>query len=273
MLQDFCFHIHTPRCGHAENLTDREIAGMFLSKGFRSIAFTDHAPWNNLETFPGHKNWMLPEEKKGYLESIGKLSEEFSDRMEILSGFEMEYFPCWPDEMSLMRSESQIIVLGQHYCFNPDSGKYTRIHMPRFIPTDQDLEGYCFLIEEACRQGIADIVAHPDLFMLQIDIFGKKQEEISHRICEAALRAGIPIEINLTQIARNSFQKKIPVKYPCREFWEIASQYNARTLIGIDFHYTSQLEHYEETVAEARKMLGEGIWNRLDFCTREDVRV
>ena len=271
--QDFCFHIHTPRCGHAEDLTDREIVELFRSKGFKSIAFTDHAPWNYLEKMPGHKNWMEPEEKPGYLESIRSLQKEYEKTLEILQGFEMEYFPCWQDEMDQMRSESQIIVLGQHYCFNPDTGKYTRFHMPGFVPTDRELDGYCILLEDACRNGIVDIIAHPDIYMLHLDHFSTKQEETAHKICLVAQQYSMPIEINLTQIARSLIKKDSPVKYPCKEFWEIASGYELKTLLGIDFHRRFQLEQYDQTVEEAKRIIGKSVWNSLDFCTREDIKV
>lgn len=273
MFQDFCFHIHTQRCGHAENITDREIVELFLSHEFKSIAFTDHAPWNSLEKIPGHKNWMDADEKPGYLDSIKALRKEYAESLEILLGFELEYFPNWLDEINQMRSESQIIVLGQHYCLNPDTGKYTRFHIPGFVPTEKELDGYCQLIEMACRSGIVDIIAHPDLYMLQTDSFGIKQEETAHRICSIAQEFHLPVEINLTQIAKSLFFKGSSIKYPCREFWHIASQYKLKTLLGMDFHHRLQLEHYDDTVDEAKRIIGKENWNKLDFCTREEIHV
>ena len=44
-MQNFNYHTHTYRCGHAElGITDEEIVKEFINKGFKKIAFTDHCP-------------------------------------------------------------------------------------------------------------------------------------------------------------------------------------------------------------------------------------
>ena len=41
------FHVHTYRCGHAENITDEKYIIQSISKNYKDIWFSDHAP------FPG----------------------------------------------------------------------------------------------------------------------------------------------------------------------------------------------------------------------------
>ena len=49
-----CFHVHTYRCGHAEDIPDEAYIKAAMSIGAKGIWFTDHAP------FPGNpfKNRM-----------------------------------------------------------------------------------------------------------------------------------------------------------------------------------------------------------------------
>ena len=45
-MQNFNYHTHTYRCGHSDqSISDEEYVKMFLEKGFKKIAFTDHCPY------------------------------------------------------------------------------------------------------------------------------------------------------------------------------------------------------------------------------------
>lgn len=47
-MQNFNYHAHTKRCGHADNnLLDEDYVRKFISMGFKKIAFTDHCPEKN----------------------------------------------------------------------------------------------------------------------------------------------------------------------------------------------------------------------------------
>ena len=47
-MQNFNYHTHTYRCGHAEaNITDEDFVKLFIKKRFKEIAFTDHCPQKN----------------------------------------------------------------------------------------------------------------------------------------------------------------------------------------------------------------------------------
>ena len=39
------FHVHTYRCGHAENISDETYVKKAIELGVKSIWFTDHAPF------------------------------------------------------------------------------------------------------------------------------------------------------------------------------------------------------------------------------------
>ena len=44
-MQNFNYHTHTNRCGHADNnMQDEDFVIELINKGFKKIAFTDHCP-------------------------------------------------------------------------------------------------------------------------------------------------------------------------------------------------------------------------------------
>ena len=47
-MQEFNYHSHTYRCGHADlDMTDEEYVEAYIKMGFKRMAFTDHCPENN----------------------------------------------------------------------------------------------------------------------------------------------------------------------------------------------------------------------------------
>lgn len=272
-MQDFCFHIHTARCGHADTtLQDETTIQAFIEAGFTSIAFTDHNPWKTfLRPFnPGHA--MEWSEKDEYLKSIRSLSEKYKDKIEVLTGFEMEYLPEYKDEMDELRSDSDIIVSGQHFLYSKAVNGYERIHKRDFIPDGDEMDNYADLLEGCCKDGYADILAHPDLYMIYKDKFGKEEERIAHRICATAEQYKVPIEINLCQVCKNAFAIPCQITYPRKEFWEVATHYNVKTLYGLDFHGHCRPSIFPPMMEEVNKIIGDKILGKLNFCTRQDIK-
>lgn len=47
-MQNFNYHQHTYRCGHADlDMLDEEYVTEYIKMGFEKIAFTDHCPEKN----------------------------------------------------------------------------------------------------------------------------------------------------------------------------------------------------------------------------------
>lgn len=265
-MQQFNYHTHTYRCGHADdNMRDEDFVKELINKGFKKMAFTDHNP---IKSNFYDKKYMRMDysEKDGYLNSIKDLKEKYKNDIEIKSGFEIEYLPMYEDELFKLKNETDILVLGQHYVVN--DGVIKKFRHQTF--TDEDLLKYADNIKTAIEKGLPDIVVHPDLFMLARDIFTENEAKVAHTICKVAEKYDIPLEINLSEpfLYLNGMKKKI--LYPCREFWEIASNYNVRVLYGIDAHYKEQITMYEESIEIANKIIGKEILNKLNFI--EDIK-
>lgn len=281
-MQDFNFHQHTYRCKHSDpKMLDEEYVQEYIKMGFKKVAFTDHCPEKEIIDTRDDMR-MEYSERKDYLTSIKSLKEKYKDKIEILTGYEIEYLPDQEENLKELKDETDFIVIGQHFIYNSDGKTLKVIHDSKGNFNDNDMDIYANYIENACKIGIPDIIAHPDLFMVARENFDNKAEEITKRICEISIKYNIPVEINLNNIFGKIFLNKkenciknlsleeqynaIPlVRYPNKDFWKIASRYNIKVLYGIDTHYRNQILLYADLVHLANKIIGEETINKLNF--------
>lgn len=230
-VQDFNLHTHTMRCGHADNFAeDFEYVNEALKAGMKRIAFTDHVPFpKGLGIEPNAR--MQYEEIEDYFASIEYLKREYEGIIDVESGFEFEYDSKFEDHLLSLKNRSDLMILGQHFVRQSDGNK----KYISYGSTDEDLDKYANNIITAMEKGLPDIIAHPDLFMRGRKQWGAKEIEISKKICDAAVRFGIPLEINMGELPKNKASIKENLqedeairviaektKVPNKKFWEIA---------------------------------------------------
>lgn len=277
-MQTFNYHSHTYRCGHADlDMLDEDYVKEYLEKGFQQIAFTDHCPEKNeIDKVP--KVRMPYSQKEEYLASIKKLKEKYAGQIEIKTGYEVEYLPGEEKNIQELKDETDILILGQHFIYK-DKETLEIVRTDDF--TTEELLEYANYIEKAMELGIPDIVAHPDFFMRKRkNCFGEAEERVAHKICKAAQKYQIPLEINLNNIFNHTYytndklnedtieeqKKKLKeVEYPCQHFWKIATQYDIKVLYGIDVHHRGQILRWNELVELAKEVLGKEIIEKLNF--------
>lgn len=262
-MQKFNYHTHTKRCGHADmNMTDEDYVKEFIKKGLKKIAFTDHCPEKQvIDTRTDMR--MDYSEKENYLNSIRTLKEKYKDKIEIESGFEVEFLPGQEENLLELKKETDKIVLGQHFIYDDNKDL---LYFRKVDFTDENLLRYAEYIELAMKNKIPDIIAHPDLYMINREKFGKIENEVAHLICKSAEKYGIPIEINLTEpvmYLRNIINN---ISYPCKEFWKIASEYNVKVVYGIDAHWREQIQLYEKSIEFVNNYIGQDTISKLNFC-------
>ena len=138
-MQNFNYHSHTYRCGHAEmNMSDEEYVKEYIKIGFKKMAFTDHCPEKNrIDKRPNMR--MDYTEKDEYLRSVKNLKEKYKDKIEIKSGYEVEYLPGEEENLKELKDETDIIVLGQHFVYD-DNKNIQEFHNSNF--SDEDLMKY-----------------------------------------------------------------------------------------------------------------------------------
>lgn len=276
-MQNFNYHSHTYRCGHADfNMEDEDYIKEYIEMGFKKMAFTDHCPQKNeIDKRPGIR--MRYEERGEYLKSIKNLKEKYGNEIEIYSGYEIEYLPGEEESLLELKQETDKLILGQHFVY--DDNKNLKIFgVDKF--SEDDLIRYADYIDKAMQLNIPNIIAHPDIYMLSRDNFGEVEEKVANMICKSAEKYNISLEINLCKIFNKVFfegkklnnpsieeqrNKLINVKYPCKEFWNIAKNYNIKVLYGIDAHFEGQILCWNELVQLANEIIGEDTIKELSF--------
>ena len=276
-MQNFNYHSHTYRCGHADfNMEDEDYIKEYIKMGFKKMAITDHCPQKNeIDKRPGIR--MKYDERKEYLKSIRDLKEKYADKIEIYSGYEVEYLPGEENNLLELKKETDKLILGQHFVY--DDNKELKIFGVNKFSEDELIK-YADYIDKAMELNIPNIIGHPDIYMLSRDNFGEIEEKVANMICKSAEKYDIPLEINLCKIFNKVFfegkklnhlpieeqrKKLVNVKYPCKEFWNIAKNYNIKVLYGIDAHFGGQILCWNELVQLANEIIGEDTIKKLSF--------
>ena len=139
-MQKFNYHTHTRRCGHADNnMTDEDFVKLFIKKGFTKIAFTDHCP--EKEEIDHRANMRMKYfEKDEYINSIKSLKERYKDKIEIETGFEIEYLPGQEENLFELKKETDKLILGQHFIYDENNNLIETLVTDKVgIATSQDL--------------------------------------------------------------------------------------------------------------------------------------
>ena len=231
------YHTHTKRCNHAIG-TDREYVEAAIQAGFTKLGFSDHVPFDfgdrDLDWFR-----MPTYTTAAYFESIRSLKEEYKKDIEILIGFEAEYFPSRFKKLVQQISEHgcDYIILGQHFLDFKVNGEYVN---PRHkFEGTKILDAYVESLIEGMETGLFSFVAHPDIVCKRYEI--ETLKEAYRKICLTAKRLSIPLECN--RLGHSSRRD-----YPDIEFMKIAAEIGNDMVIGYDAHSPADLlddEGYE----------------------------
>ena len=244
MKTDFNYHTHTALCGHAEGTMEEYIKSA-IEGGIKSMGFSDHAPY----VFPdGHQShFRVPVEKaKQYVEDLKTLRNKHKSKIDIIIGFEMEYYHAHFEKMlkTVKGVGAEYLILGQHYL--DDDPTESRAVLEESDDINR-LREYAFSIISAIESGVFTYVAHPDMINFSGDD-GAYNEEM-RKICVASKKQGIPLEINFNGIRNNRI-------YPKDAFWKVAGEEHSPVTIGFDAHKAS--EAYDaESLKEAERIIKE----------------
>lgn len=251
------YHTHTYLCGHAEGEM-RDYVETAIQAGTEILGFSDHVP---MVKFPRkglrrHKSdYRIPTEKLPfYIETLLKLREEYASDIQILIGFEAEYYPEMFESMIELLSPYpyDYLILGQHFIGNEYDDRIRCVE-----PSDDivRLKRYVSQTIDGMRTGVFSYLAHPDIYRFtgSDDVF---KAEMS-RICEASSELNIPLEYNL-------LGHRDRRHYPSEKFFRIAAEYGCPIILGCDAHEPEALantKQEEEAVALLKKC---GVTNFTD---------
>lgn len=217
------YHTHTYRCGHARG-EDRAYVEEAIQAGIRTLGFSDHAPMPFIsEHHSGHRIQL--DKAEDYFTSISDLKKEYKGQIDILIGVEAEFYPETFDLFwdYIKQFPLEYMIVGQHFIGREEDGIYSGSPST----SEKKLIRYVDNVIGAIESSKFLYVAHPDLINFTGDDAIYRRE--MSRLCEAAKRAGMPLEINRLGF----FEHRI---YPCDRFFAIAAEVGNEVVIGSDAH-------------------------------------
>lgn len=235
------YHTHTYLCKHAIGEMEDYVKEAIKSN-LKILGFSDHAP---IEYSTGYKSYfkMAPNELGLYASEVLRLKEKYKADIEILLGYEAEYYPNEFNNMMnvINKFPYDYLILGQHYTKNEYDGFY-----PGFRTEDKEIiKDYVNQLICGIETGKFLYVAHPDLINYVGD--EKVYTEELQKLCQAAKKANMPLEYNILGMRERR-------NYPNSLFWEIAAKEGNTVIIGSDAH--TPLDVFDgENVKRAKEII------------------
>ena len=247
-------HTHTFRCGHAVGLPV-DYAREAAEHGFHVLGMSDHMP------FPDERPKIIRmnlSELDDYIREVREAQAAFP-QLRILLALECEYYPEYDSYYRMLLEEKKMdYLIGSVHTIDwqgQEKGFWPDFHMDR-----DALMCYADTYVRMMESGFFLFGAHPDTFGPSIREWNADCEACAGKICEAAVRLNMPLEINAsgwlkqelkahdmgypTAEAAISAGRSCPRPYPLDGFWRTASRYPVKAVVNADAHDPAVLTRY-----------------------------
>lgn len=223
------FHVHTYRCGHAEDVPDELYIKKAIEIGADRITFTDHAP------FPGNifYNRMRYEQLPEYVNTLRQLKRKYEEQIIVRIGLETEYLPSFRSYYQELAEMLDLLMIGQHF-FEAAPGKYSFS-----LSNQEEIEypGCLDAMMQGMESGLFQVAAHPDRIFRHIKNWNQNCEKGSKDLISLAKNKEVILEKNLSSMRHRNYFRE--------EFWQLLMPEN-KTIFGLDAHAVSDLEHVQQ---------------------------
>ncbi len=222
---NYNYHTHTYLCNHARD-TMEEYVVRAIEGGIKHMGFSDHMPFVCAD---GHQSTyrVALEDGKKYIETVLCLADKYKEYIDIIPGFEMEYYPRDFQRMykSALELGARYLILGEH--FTSDESQEDSFYTFSATDSEDRLKEYVSAVTEGMGTGAFTYVAHPDIIKFVGDeaIYIREMS----KICEASIKYNVPLEINFLGIREGRM-------YPRDIFWKIAGEAECSVTFGFDSH-------------------------------------
>ena len=234
-VKKYNLHNHTYLCKHASG-SARDMVRQAMKDGYEIIGISDHIAYPTKAT----RFRMEYEEKEGYLQELKQLQHDYQDNIKVLRGFEAEYQREYLYQLVDLFSENKIeyLTLGQHY---QDINNLSTYYGQQI--SQQQIKLYVDQCIEAMQTGLFLFVAHPDLFMNNIQDFDDFCYEEAKRLMEAAIKYNVYLEYNAGGVRYGTRLglKRNEYPYPRLEFWQLARELKVKVIVNSDAHSPQQI--------------------------------
>lgn len=259
------YHTHTYLCKHA-NGTPSDYVKRAIELGYEEIAITDHGPLITEIVSNFFTRRMNFEEYNQYLTDLEEAKKQYSSKIKILTGLEIEYFDLMSDNYKSFLKDLDLLVLGQHYIYHKN--QYKSIYA---VLTDDEIITYGEMVTQALKTGLFKIIAHPEIFSYR-RIWNETCDIVSKKIIQCAKENNVYIELNVNGI-RNAFEKNkqwidesgmMNYDYPRIEFFKLVKEANIPVIINDDAHDPKQLsDEFTKKAIQMANELGLTVLNKI----------
>lgn len=249
------FHTHTELCRHAGGVPS-DYAAMAYKNGLSTLGFSEHAPYPDGRF--GLR--MLYDELEPYIQDLNRLKKEYSGKVLIYSGLEIEYCPDMKEyyESLIKPGRMDYLLLGQHF-YTPAGGQPINIYELEAKGDTAAYIDYALSLKEGMETGFFKVLAHPDVIFINDMAWDENCERACTIIIEAAQKTGTVLELNANGIRRGKklFCDGERYPYPHKRFWEKVSGTSLPVIAGSDCHNPAVL--WDDCMEEALRLGRE--WN------------
>lgn len=226
------YHTHTYRCNHASAEDERAYIESAIKGGMTVLGFADHVPMPFFADAAYYSHYRMKREQlPDYVQTLLKLKEEYKKDIDILIGFEAEYYPAMFEDMLKLLAPYpyDYLILGQHFLGN----EVGEAHSVSWVDnTPAQLERYVKQVCEGMKTGAFAYLAHPDIFRFTGD--DETYRQYMSEICKTAKELDMPLECNLLGLRDNRY-------YPSDRFFRLVAEYGCKVILGCDAHESAPL--------------------------------
>ena len=242
------FHSHTYYCDGKNS--PAEMAKAASNLGFNALGFSGHAYIKDFEC-----DWcMTPENTDKYISEINNLKSEYSGRMQIYCGTELDYF-CTevPGEYDFTIGSVHYLNMGGEYQPVDSSLKEQQEAADNYFGgslIEYAVEYYRLVADVMNKLNTPDIIGHFDLVTkfnegnCAFDTQDKAYSDAWHNAVDALLPYNKPFEINTGAIARGC--RITP--YPALDIADYIHSKGGYFIITSDCHNADYLDYGFEEV-------------------------
>jgi len=242
MLVDL--HNHTSLCNHAVGSIE-EYVQKAIEKKIDIFGFADHAPMHFDQAYR-----MDFHEMERYEKEVLHVKEKYTEEIEILLAYEVDYLDGYIDE-SVLKRKVDYLIGSVHYL-----GKWG-FDNPEFIggyqnkDIDAIWECYFEAIEAMAKTRLFDIVGHLDLIKVFKFLPKKDVRIIAKKAIRAIKEADMAVEINASGI-----RKPILEQYPSSLLMELIAESDIPITFGSDAHAVEHIGYEQEKMRQFATSFG-----------------
>lgn len=243
------YHSHSRWCRHGSGELEE-----YVKEGIRQ-GLTEMAVCEHIAAEPSLGPRMPWSQMPAYLADADRVISEYGDQIQLLKAFECEYFPEVMDRFLDLRDHQGVRcwILGQH-----ESADH-QIDYFQMKNRSQDVLRYTEDVLTGLRTGLFQILAHPDVVMVNYEKPDDQLMACMDRIFAECEKLGVAVEINANGLRR-------PTGYPNAEIWKLSRHYKLTTIISSDAHNPAAL--IDDAVRKAEQLAdawGITITEKLEF--------